>query len=518
MIEFRKNRSSGFVWFLYACTVCICLTKVVAEMVADLQMELEYNFLFTVAFVVLPVLLLYQPVRLIIGRRKVRTLHRTKVWMPVAAVVLLSLAGAGLRIGFVLSRMNRTMLLERSSEELAALMQWRERMAAGQVLPGIYGLLLTLSGSLGLGMETGGFWLNVLLQSSAVCFLMLALFFLSGQKACVGAGIFLVIPVFLLQGCALAQPQNLVLFAGAFLFFLCAAALRLRSGRQKAAGIVTALTALVCGIAVLGEGRMVLLLLFLFVGSLGLVKGKGGNKALLLIQIALPAAAGFLAAFFLLWYVWNSQMAVTEFLGQWQEQLLQVFFQRWSTETTLADYLTYLAVIPFCLFYLFGVSGRRENSGFPLVLPLLGVMIWESAAGTVFQEQYFGYLFLAAFGGLGVSNLFARPSLETAEREDPLADVPDVEELDAETETVPERSKQTAEKEIPEETAKPKAVKEIPEETPEIPSEIPPGQYLPNPLPVPKRKAHREMNYAFEPEDDAMCFDYATSDDDDFDL
>ena len=45
-----------------------------------------------------------------------------------------------------------------------------------------------------------------------------------------------------------------------------------------------------------------------------------------------------------------------------------------------------------------------------------------------------------------------------------------------------------------------------------------PGEYLDNPLPVPKRHVRKEMNYAFEPEPDKMYYDVAVDEDDDFDL
>lgn len=45
-----------------------------------------------------------------------------------------------------------------------------------------------------------------------------------------------------------------------------------------------------------------------------------------------------------------------------------------------------------------------------------------------------------------------------------------------------------------------------------------PGEYLENPLPVPKRHVKKEMGYAFEPESEKLCYDVSVSEDDDFDL
>ena len=45
-----------------------------------------------------------------------------------------------------------------------------------------------------------------------------------------------------------------------------------------------------------------------------------------------------------------------------------------------------------------------------------------------------------------------------------------------------------------------------------------PGEYLENPLPVPKRHVKKEMDYGFEPESDKMCYDITISEEDDFDL
>ena len=45
-----------------------------------------------------------------------------------------------------------------------------------------------------------------------------------------------------------------------------------------------------------------------------------------------------------------------------------------------------------------------------------------------------------------------------------------------------------------------------------------PGEYLDNPLPVPKRHVRKEMNYAFEPSPDLMFYEIPVADNDDFDV
>lgn len=45
-----------------------------------------------------------------------------------------------------------------------------------------------------------------------------------------------------------------------------------------------------------------------------------------------------------------------------------------------------------------------------------------------------------------------------------------------------------------------------------------PGEWLDNPLPVPKRHVKKELDYGFEPEPDQMCYDIEVSDQDDFDI
>lgn len=45
-----------------------------------------------------------------------------------------------------------------------------------------------------------------------------------------------------------------------------------------------------------------------------------------------------------------------------------------------------------------------------------------------------------------------------------------------------------------------------------------PGEYLDNPLPVPKRHIKKEMSYGFEPKEDQMFYDISVSDQDDFDI
>lgn len=45
-----------------------------------------------------------------------------------------------------------------------------------------------------------------------------------------------------------------------------------------------------------------------------------------------------------------------------------------------------------------------------------------------------------------------------------------------------------------------------------------PGEWLDNPLPVPKRHVKKELDYGFEPSPEQMCYDIAVSDEDDFDI
>ncbi|MBR2948295.1 MAG: hypothetical protein IKC46_00380 [Lachnospiraceae bacterium] len=47
---------------------------------------------------------------------------------------------------------------------------------------------------------------------------------------------------------------------------------------------------------------------------------------------------------------------------------------------------------------------------------------------------------------------------------------------------------------------------------------VKPGEYLENPLPVPKRHVKKEMGYGFEPAPDKMHYDVSVPDEDDFDL
>ena len=50
-------------------------------------------------------------------------------------------------------------------------------------------------------------------------------------------------------------------------------------------------------------------------------------------------------------------------------------------------------------------------------------------------------------------------------------------------------------------------------------ADILPGAPLPTPLPMPKRRAHKPIDYAFEPGEHEMCYDIEQIDEgDDFDL
>lgn len=499
-MKFRKNRASGIIWYLYACAIAVCLTTATAHMIHSMEWDAALYVPLAVAFAALPALLIYMPVQSIVRKRKRKTEKKVSAPTVLFTVLLLIPVSLFIRILCFSPEFGNSSLSEESVRLLESLFSYSRLLESGSILSGCYGALLSAGSFVTDHSPHVLFGVNILLQTSAVMFVYFAVLLLAGQKAGAAAACFLLYPLFLIKGCFVPDEKNILLSAGALLLFLTAASLYLIRKKQTAGGIVFCLTAFLCGAAVFMNNGLIFLFIVLLAGIWKLDMPLKG-RALYPLNALLFAFTGFVLTAAALWLSGSQNIFFPEYIMRsfsLTEQL-QAAAAPASVSADIADYMTYMAVLPFCLFYVFGISGRRENSGYPLAVSFLFLISFEVTELVNCEIAVIRYLYLASFGGLGFSAMLTKP-LPKKQEETSFDAAMEFEENPA----LSEQEKYSAVS-CPPAEANREAV-------------ILPGQYLPNPLPVPKRKVHKEMNYAFDPDDEKMCFDHPVSDTDDFDL
>ena len=211
-------------------------------------------------------------------------------------------------------------------------------------------------------------------------------------------------------------------------------------------------------------------------------------------QSLLLAAFGLFLALFSLMDRWiGSRRGIPAQIGYWAVCIVCGWLMtdtKWhdpAHSTTLTEYGVLTA---FYLFALLSVVGHRRSEkarNFLYGLPFAVCFVLYAVMGTPVQEQGFLHLFLGAAAGESVSHILKVNHMsDEGMRKDHMKS----EERTAENKPAAEGERR-----------KPA-----------------PGEYLDNPLPVPKRHVKKEMNYGFEPDPDKLFYDIPVSDEDDFDL
>lgn len=156
----------------------------------------------------------------------------------------------------------------------------------------------------------------------------------------------------------------------------------------------------------------------------------------------------------------------------------------------------YLAVLFFVL--LLGIYGYFENKkytpslGWALTLLFLVAFNYNCPATSGMERAYFISVFLAIYAGSGIEALLST-NIEDEEMQ--------LHELVEQNEDVTEICQESLQEEILESVQDKKEI-----------------QYIPNPLPLPKKHVKKSIGFGIEVEDEKMCFDIEVSEEDDFDL
>lgn len=515
----KKNQ---LIWFLYACALLFGFSRTTAALTQMMGLSVQVYLLLTAALIFAVLILVYLPVKLLAGTGRWQTwgweyerkMTQTEwVFLVLLLEVLLCVRLYGTPAGINVEG-------QYCYREALAFAQRTER---GLGSGGLYIRLLYL-GMRVFGENYAAFWGNMILQAAGVMFLFLAVHGLTGTVSACSAALGVACIPALHYTTYMAEPQSMLFCIYTLLLFLaslCLNRIRIRKKRERAWGPACFL-ALLCGFAAAVNVQLAGVLLMAGAELAFILKNtKRTVRALLVCTFC--AAAGF-CLFFLL------ESVLAPGSGTLM-QSLELFWNRWYRpgndrvydavlhSPTLGDYWAVVPLYLLSFLTLFGTGRTTRKSGVIWVLPLLGALGLNAFGEAPYQEQGIFFALLGIFTGTGLTQMF---SAQVIRRRAGLEETAD-EELDSGNESDDEDESKRAcfgagedEQEMIQEEGFNVVFED--DQNQNGMRKPKPGEYLDNPLPVPKRHVKKEMDYGFDPEPDQMFFEIPVSDEDDFDL
>lgn len=521
------KRKGTISWFAYACVLCIGFSRTTAFLTKMLGMSVSAYFALTAALVSAVLLLFYLPVKLLagkfgLGRRgewenetAPGIFETTKRISPAGWLLLVLFLGALVNVRIFLapagSGAASAVLLEKAHAFSGV-----SGFSAGELYPGVLALLLPF-----LSETDAVFLCNLVFQLLGSFFLYIGVHLLSGT-ACAAAAVLFVIclPVFH-NSVYMAEPQSMLLFFYGLLLWICACCLRriLRAAGKGGVCVPALFAGLLGGMASFANIQMCGLI---FLTGAGMCRMPKKSKKLAAACFLGAALIGFGILFVMAWLGSGG--------GADPESLLSVFW-KWLMSgsvrdydallhsPTLADY--WMTVPPYLLAFLalLGASDPNGGNGRQWIWPLVLTVIAETLGEAPLQEQGIRFVLLGVMAGYGLRRMLsaerkAPEAFKEAEAEKRAEESSDKEDLDKEGFHKDDLDKDDWEEQV--ERIMEDAFKNNTERKSAAPKK--PGEYLDNPLPVPRRHVKKEMGYGFEPEADQMFYDIPVSDQDDFDI
>lgn len=347
-------------------------------------------------------------------------------------------------------------------------------------------LLRIPEGGMYLGQHSRAvFWWNLICQIGGSMLAFAALFALSGFWSAVFmiTGVIVLSP--LSTGIYVADPQNFLFFlAGAELFCIMRVCWVFQNprGRGKDAFVLLS-CGLLCGLLCLADLR---LCAFLTLPAGEALCGKKVRCARMryrgLCIFWIVSFAGFLGGA----AVWGVRLGkahdffrdLAAFLESWFLMTKTRSFPVMLHSPLLSEYITALVCYLAAFLPLFFDRSQKTRQAVRWIVPFLLLFIMEQAASVGLQGQALRFLTLSAMAGAAVTGIFV----------------------------------------CREPTAVGVIMKRKTSVLENSPGPAVPGEYLDNPLPVPKRHVRKEMNYGFEPAPEQMYYEVPVADNDDFDV
>lgn len=453
------EKRSQLIWFFFACALCLCYSRTTAAINLQSGWPTWAYYVLTAGLVAAALLAVYLPCAMLASRFR---------WDPWKGV------------GTEKAKRYGLCLLAASLAALAAI-----RFGTAQAADAGQGPAL--------------FWGSLLLQLGS------ALLFFFGIRAFsnVVCALFAVLSIALLPPCALAAGSglrpDLILFAGALLLGLNAFVWRRRERRgEGGCPVWIALAGAVSGAVAVFEPRLACVGL-LMLSALIFKRGRDRKPADIALYAGLFFGTWLLSA--AVWLLVTGQGSLLAGAAALRQELIRTFAASrggsGGEERRLSgDWMT-VPVFLLAFLTLFGqMPEEEEKSSLPWLAPYVWLVAADLIAGAGLREQGLQFVFLAVLAGHGSLQILCMPAQESDARQ--------------EQEKEPQEQEEAVEEQREEQVEKQEG-NGAPVRTPR------PGEPLPNPLPVPERRARRGMDYALEPAPERMCYDILPSEGDDFD-
>lgn len=529
----KKNQP---IWFLYACALLFGFSKTTAALTQMMGLSVQAYLLLTAALIFVLLIVVYLPVKLLAGTGRwnswgweyERKMTLTEwVFLVLLMEVLLCVRLYGTPAGISVEGQFCYV------EALAFTEDAGYGFGAGELYIRFLHLCMRIFGE-----SYAAFWGNMILQVVGAMFLFLAVHGLTGTvSACCAVLGVACVPAFHYTT-YMAEPQSMLFCLYCLVLFLgscCLNQIRLRRKKGNIWGTVcllgllngfaAALSIQLAGILLLAEAE----LFFILKGT------KKNAKAVLVCAVCAAAGFGlfFLAEFFLGPDRGTFLQGLNFFWTRWHELEHDRIYDALLHSPALGDYWAVVPLYLFSFLALFGTFRTTRKSGVIWIFPSVYALVINTFGQAPYQEQAIFFALLGVMAGTGLTQMFS-----AAESKKKAA----AEEMIQEDGAALEDGFDTVEEPVPEDEFD--AVEQPEEENPIAKEEsqksmmqlsegnvtwkacpdregerkIKPGEYLDNPLPVPKRHVKKEMDYGFEPEPDQMFFEIPVSDEDDFDI
>lgn len=486
----KKNQH---IWFLYACALLFGFSRTTAALTQMMGLPVQVYLLLTAALIFAVLILVYLPAKLIFGTGRWRLSGweyerkmalREWVFLVLLLEVLFCVRLYGTPAGISVEG--------QFCYEKARAFSLRSGygFGAGELYIRLLCLCMRIFGE-----NDASFGLNLILQVAGTAFLFLAVHGLTGTvSACCAVLSVACIPAFHYTA-YMAEPQSLLFCIYTLLLFLGSLSLnRIRSQKKRGGGLVSAcLLAMIFGFAAAVNVSLAGVLLLTGAELIFILRGtKRTGRALLACTFC--AAAGFFLFFFMEYFLSPESGALVQklnsFLVRWYQPKNDRVYDALLHSPALGDYWAVIPLYLLSFLSLFGTGRATRKSGIIWIFPSIWALGMNIFGQAPYQEQGIFFALLGIMAGTGLTQMFSAQEIRKADTKE------------EERIMMQEEGQNISfEESIEQEVRKPK-----------------PGEYLDNPLPVPKRHVKKEMDYGFDPEPDQMFFEIPVSDEDDFDI
>lgn len=522
-MSWKKNAFSFFVWLVYIVLAGTSVIATSAVLVDNMGYLPQYGILLAGVIALVEGLLVLLVHKLVTASaEKEQESHSKIVPLICEAIVILAFLVVG-----VLVRIEGLRNITNIDESMIYFEF--AKVANGQSIPQIvhgavyFYLQLLHMLFVFLGNKIAmAFWMQVILQLLAVLVLYRAVRRLIGKLPSVIMFVLLMCSTWMVQEVLYLSPNIILLLCFAIVLWIISLGAKASKIHFSAWLVIGALVATVSYIDISG-----LTLLLPMVGALftfDVLKREGIRRSFSALGMSVLGFVLVFSGIIIIDAVASGKNILNVFLA-WFQVYVPGYFQLGYALDGMNFYLLIENVVVFALLLVgvFTFWCRKETEKISLwICEIILVLLAQCFQLTTVEAdgKVFLYVFIAILTSIGIAEMFVVNKAEVIE-EDAVIDtteemeVVDMEQPDAETQLLDEEKVQSDEEtqslEVEQiEKVQPVEVQPVEEEPPVI-------EYIPNPLPLPKKHEKKVLKYAVDSkeEDD---FDFKIEDDDDFDI